>query len=133
MPAALTLPIGIAFLGADDLFVIEKDSGRVQRVTGGVVSAHRCWTSASTAHSERGLLGIALHPDFPDNPGVYLYWTCRTRRRPADPFFARPRRNASTQNMFLADSADVLAGPAARPSRRSVRVERLDARLRLAT
>jgi aldose sugar dehydrogenase len=25
--------------------------------------------------SERGLLGIALHPDFPDNPGVYLYWT----------------------------------------------------------
>jgi glucose/arabinose dehydrogenase len=25
--------------------------------------------------SERGLLGIALHPDFPTNPGVYLYWT----------------------------------------------------------
>jgi glucose/arabinose dehydrogenase len=25
--------------------------------------------------SERGLLGIALHPAFPTNPGVYLYWT----------------------------------------------------------
>ena len=25
--------------------------------------------------SERGLLGIALHPDFPADPGVYLYWT----------------------------------------------------------
>jgi hypothetical protein len=25
--------------------------------------------------SERGLLGIALHPDFPTDPGVYLYWT----------------------------------------------------------
>jgi len=25
--------------------------------------------------SERGLLGIALHPGFPRNPGVYLYWT----------------------------------------------------------
>src|SRR5262249_45261473 len=25
--------------------------------------------------SERGLLGIALHPKFPTNPGVYLYWT----------------------------------------------------------
>lgn len=25
--------------------------------------------------SERGLLGIALHPDFPNNPGVYLFWT----------------------------------------------------------
>lgn len=25
--------------------------------------------------SERGLLGIALHSNFPTNPGVYLYWT----------------------------------------------------------
>ena len=25
--------------------------------------------------SERGLLGIALHPSFPSNPSVYLYWT----------------------------------------------------------
>jgi glucose/arabinose dehydrogenase len=25
--------------------------------------------------SERGLLGIALHPEFPANPGVYLSWT----------------------------------------------------------
>src|ERR687892_93682 len=30
---------------------------------------------AVNAASERGLLGIALHPDFPANPGVYLYWT----------------------------------------------------------
>jgi aldose sugar dehydrogenase len=27
--------------------------------------------------SERGLLGIALHPDFAKNGWVYLYWTCR--------------------------------------------------------
>src|SRR6266481_5240125 len=26
---------------------------------------------------ERGLLGIALHPDFKENGFVYLYWTCR--------------------------------------------------------
>ena len=30
---------------------------------------------AVNSASERGLLGIALHPDFPTNPGVYLYWT----------------------------------------------------------
>ena len=35
----------------------------------------RCWTSAVNSASERGLLGIALHPDFPSNPLVYLYWT----------------------------------------------------------
>jgi glucose/arabinose dehydrogenase len=27
--------------------------------------------------SERGLLGIALHPDVANNGWVYLYWTCR--------------------------------------------------------
>jgi aldose sugar dehydrogenase len=30
---------------------------------------------AVNSGSERGLLGIALHPRFPRNPGVYLYWT----------------------------------------------------------
>jgi glucose/arabinose dehydrogenase len=25
--------------------------------------------------ASRGLLGIALHPGFPQNPSVYLYWT----------------------------------------------------------
>jgi glucose/arabinose dehydrogenase len=39
------------------------------------------------ASSERGLLGIALHPNFPANPGVYLYWTCRsTVPLDGDPF-----------------------------------------------
>jgi glucose/arabinose dehydrogenase len=30
---------------------------------------------AVNSASERGLLGIALHPQFPGNPGVYLFWT----------------------------------------------------------
>jgi glucose/arabinose dehydrogenase len=30
---------------------------------------------AVNSASERGLLGIALHPRFPRNPRVYLYWT----------------------------------------------------------
>lgn len=30
---------------------------------------------AVNSGSERGLLSIALHPDFPSNPSVYLYWT----------------------------------------------------------
>jgi len=63
----------MAFLGRDDFLVLEKETGRVQRVTGGVVET--VLDLPVNFASERGLLGIALHPDFPDNPGVYLYWT----------------------------------------------------------
>ena len=104
----LTLPIGIAFLGTDDLFVIEKDSGHVKRVTGGVVSAPVLDLGVNSA-SERGLLGIALHPDFPDNPGVYLYWTCRSAEVP-DPL-SPTEEECLDENMFLADSAEVLQVP----------------------
>ncbi|HEU4348795.1 MAG TPA: PQQ-dependent sugar dehydrogenase [Actinoplanes sp.] len=70
----LVTPTTMAFLGADDLLVLEKITGRVQRVTGGAVQS-TALDLAVNFGSERGLLGIALHPDFPANPGVYLYWT----------------------------------------------------------
>ncbi|WP_165947173.1 sorbosone dehydrogenase family protein [Micromonospora sp. 15K316] len=70
----LVSPTGLAFLGDDDMFVIEKTTGRVQRVVDGVVAGTPLDLAVNSA-SERGLLGIALHPRFPANPGVYLYWT----------------------------------------------------------
>ena len=75
----LNLPTGMAFLGANDFFVLEKNSGQVKRVVDGVVRG-TVLDLAVNSGSERGLLGIALHPNFHDNdPGtpryVYLYWT----------------------------------------------------------
>jgi glucose/arabinose dehydrogenase len=70
----LALPTSIAFLGPNDLLVLEKNSGKVKRVVNGVVRA-TVLDLAVNFGSERGLLGIALHPDFPSNPGVYLFWT----------------------------------------------------------
>ena len=72
--SGLNQPISMAFIGADALLVLEKATGRVERVVGGVVQATALDLAVNSA-SERGLLGIALHPDFPANPGVYLYWT----------------------------------------------------------
>jgi len=69
----LVTPTSIAFLGPDDLLVLEKNTGKVRRVHGGVTST--VLDLAVNAMSERGLLGIALHPSFPTNPGVYLFWT----------------------------------------------------------
>jgi glucose/arabinose dehydrogenase len=70
----LDQPTSMAFLAANDLLVLEKASGRVQRIVNGVLTDTVLDLPVNSA-SERGLLGIALHPDFPSNPGVYLYWT----------------------------------------------------------
>lgn len=70
----LVQPIAMAFIGPNDILVTEKASGQVKRIVGGVVHSV-VLDLAVNSNSERGLLGIALHPDFPANPGVYLYNT----------------------------------------------------------
>jgi aldose sugar dehydrogenase len=72
--SGLVTPISLAFLGPDDMFVLEKNTGRVQRIVSGKVDSTVLDLAVNFA-SERGLLGIALHPDFPTVPWVYLYWT----------------------------------------------------------
>ena len=74
--SGLTQPTGIAFLGRNDFLVLEKSTGQVKRVVNGVVQSTVLDLAVNSA-SERGLLGIALHPSFRDNGFVYLYWTCR--------------------------------------------------------
>jgi glucose/arabinose dehydrogenase len=70
----LSQPIAMAFIGPDDILVTEKASGQVKRVTDGVVTGV-VLDLAVNSNSERGLLGIALHPRFPSTPYVYLYNT----------------------------------------------------------
>lgn len=107
--SGLTTPIGVAFLGRNDMLVLEKDTGRVQRVVNGIVSATVLDLGVNRA-SERGLLSIALHPRFPRNPGVYLFWTCRSTAPPTDPFVPDEERCLDA-NMFAADSGNVLEVP----------------------
>lgn len=103
-------PIAIAFLGAGDMLLLEKNTGQVKRVVNGVVQGTVLDLAVNNA-SERGLLGIALHPNFPDDPGVYLFWTCRSTVPPdADPFFPEELR-CSDSNLLGADTDDVLAVP----------------------
>lgn len=71
---SLSQPIGIAFLAPGDMLVIEKASGQVKRVVGGTVQGVVLDLPVNSA-SERGLLGIALHPQFPATPDVFLFWT----------------------------------------------------------
>ncbi len=111
--SGLALPSSIAFLGPDDFLVLEKNSGQVKRVVNGAVQSVVLDLSVNNA-SERGLLGIALHPNFPANPGVYLYWTCRSSTEPdGDPF--RPEEEVCADDaasMFgQSDTDDILRVP----------------------
>jgi aldose sugar dehydrogenase len=72
--SGLTTPTSMAFLNTDDLLVLEKNTGMVKRIVNGTVHSV-VLDLAVNFGSERGLLGIALHPDFQNQPYVYLYWT----------------------------------------------------------
>ena len=54
--------------------MLEKATGKVQHVINGALVGTALDLAVNSA-SERGLLGIALDPDFRNSHGVFLYWT----------------------------------------------------------
>lgn len=73
--SSLELPTNMAFIGPTDVLVNEKNSGRVLRVTDGVLQASPVLDLPVNSSSERGLLGMALDPQFSQNNLVYLFYT----------------------------------------------------------
>jgi uncharacterized repeat protein (TIGR01451 family) len=70
----LDQPTSMAFLGPNDFLVLEKATGKVKRIVNGVLHSTPLDLAVNNA-SERGLLGIALHPAFSQNGFLYLFWT----------------------------------------------------------
>jgi glucose/arabinose dehydrogenase len=111
--SGLVTPSSLAFIGANDFLVLEKNTGKVVRVTNGVIQGTVLDLSVNNA-SERGLLGIALHPMFPVNPGVYLYWTCRSAAaQDGDPFRPEEQECSDTPAAMTGqpDTGDTLQVP----------------------
>jgi len=76
LETGLSQPIGIVFLGSvNDYLVLEKASGQIKRVVGGVLQTAPVLDLAVNSNSERGLLSMALHPNFPGTPYAYIRWT----------------------------------------------------------
>jgi glucose/arabinose dehydrogenase len=65
----------MAFVGPGDILVLQKNDGMVRRILNGVLQPGPVLDVAVHFSSERGLLGIALDPDFVNNRYVYLYYT----------------------------------------------------------
>ena len=86
--SGLSQPTAMAFIGAGDILVLQKNDGRVRRVINGTVQSAAVLDLTVENDSERGLLGIAVHPNFNSNKFVYLYFThsgTTCGSTPADP------------------------------------------------
>lgn len=72
----LQVPWAIAFLPDGSMLVTERP-GRVRVISGGQLQPQPALTLSvvSSPGRESGLLGIALHPGFPNPADVYLYYT----------------------------------------------------------
>jgi glucose/arabinose dehydrogenase/plastocyanin len=69
-------PTTMAFLGPNDILVLEKDKGTVQRIVNGVKSPQPLLDVKVANKVERGMLGIAVAPKNKSKPTyVFLYYT----------------------------------------------------------
>jgi glucose/arabinose dehydrogenase len=107
--SGLVTPIGLAFLPDGRWLVLEKNTGQVQIVANGVVKGAALDLAVNNA-SERGLLGIALHPDFEENNFVYLFWSC-IAPAPTENLFVPTLIQCALTPELGADSDDLLATP----------------------
>ncbi len=106
----LTTPTTLAFLGINEFFVLEKDTGMVKYVVDGAVESTPLDLAVNN-FSERGLLGIVLDPQFHANNYVYLYWSCIVPPPPAEAPFEPTQEQCAETPELGEDSNDALATP----------------------
>jgi glucose/arabinose dehydrogenase len=72
----LVLPTTMAFVGPDDMLVLEKNKGTVQRIVNGQMLDQPLLQVNVSSEVERGMLGIAVSKDNQTGkPLVFLYFT----------------------------------------------------------
>jgi glucose/arabinose dehydrogenase len=73
----LNFPTSMAFLGPDDILVLEKNEGTVKRIVNGEMLTEPLLKVDVSTISERGMLGIAIAEDETSHPFpyVFLYYT----------------------------------------------------------
>ena len=72
----MEFPSSMAFLGPDDILVLEKNTGQVRRIVNGTTFEEPLLDVPVAVKDERGLLGIAVTKDNQNNATfVFLYYT----------------------------------------------------------
>lgn len=94
----LDFPVAIAFAPDGRLFFTERFSGKVRLITNPTAATPRLLPDAVyrfgpvSTYFERGLLGLALDPDFQNNGYLYVYYSHRGRDAKTDPYRHRLMR-----------------------------------------
>ncbi|MEL1244688.1 PQQ-dependent sugar dehydrogenase [Flavobacterium sp. DGU11] len=106
--SGLTMPVDIAFANDDRMFVVEQD-GLIKmliNIEGEVTQSTFLNVSSliSTSGSERGLLGMAFHPDFENNGYFFINYTNTANNT----VIARYTVNAADNNIADPTSAVIL-------------------------
>ncbi len=70
-PVFVTSPPG----DHERLFVVEQHAGRIRIVKNGSITGTFLTITGLTTGNEQGLLGLAFHPDYPNNRKFYVYYT----------------------------------------------------------
>ena len=72
----LTSPTNIAFLGSNEILVLEKDKGTVQRIVNGKILTEPLLEVNVAKDGNRGMLGIAVSKgEALDSTNIFLYFT----------------------------------------------------------
>ena len=72
----LTSPTSFAFVGPNDILVLEKDKGTVQRIVNGKILAEPLLEVNVANDANRGMLGIAVSKEKEKNAtNIFLYFT----------------------------------------------------------
>ena len=72
----LTQPVAFTFTPNGRIFYVEKSTGWIRVFNPTTNSDHRFYqVSHVNDDGERGMLGVALHPNYPTKPYVYVYVT----------------------------------------------------------
>jgi glucose/arabinose dehydrogenase len=101
-------PIGIT-TGPDGWLLVQEQNGRVIAVelASGATSVALDLTDRVLGGGERGLLGLALHPDWPDDGRAFVHYSDRngdtvlSEFRSADAAGAPPRLDAGTERVLM--------------------------------
>lgn len=98
-------PVDLAFAPDGRVFFTEKNSGRIRVIKDGTLLADPFATLPVNNLGERGLLGIALHPDFASNGYIYVYYS-RSSTGAVSDGFSDTSENRIVRFTAVGDQAD---------------------------
>src|SRR5688572_29668075 len=71
----LSFPTALRFAPNGDIIFTEKSTGNVRRISGGTLQVAPMFNVSVEPEGERGLLGLALDPNYAVNKFVYIFYT----------------------------------------------------------